>query len=462
MSRIIVGSSNVRRFYSHGGFKSYPPYKMELCTVKRMFEVTVDALPAGAKVIISVVENFIEKEISLANEEVKEEKMEQEMKDFMDTIVNAAKKNESSKFVLAYPLMRLGNKWMHSNTEKIRSAFETAYNRQDQGNISKADCIPRVSQVFENDGVHLTKEAGKVFVENLLGMAEDNFETDVITVEDGDGDLAEKIVHLAADATKKKNESGGVAINELKRGMTEMREWRDNFSMEIDKRFRNDNLMFARMREEMDSDINRKKEDRTLLAGFVDPALMPVAGKERNIFLKQLAKDFCKKMDASFENEVQFASVSGRPDKGHLMLEFKLDSVEKSREIRKIFAQQRKANTLPDSFSKIQVMNVITQGTKVRMEIMKAIAKLIESDTQSGYVPTYLPRPVLHVKGKEVNGPRSHIKSLTFTDAVEQYCLEHFHCFAHKNLHIEAAKQFIGLKFSSTYQTTKFRGMVLP
>jgi hypothetical protein len=58
------------------------------------------------------------------------------------------------------------------------------------------------------------------------------------------------------------------------------------------------------------------------------------------------------------------------------------------------------------------------------MEIMKAIAKLIESDTQSGYVPTYLPRPVLHVKGKEVNGPRSHIKSLTFTDAVEQYGLK--------------------------------------
>jgi hypothetical protein len=103
------------------------------------------------------------------------------------------------------------------------------------------------------------------------------------------------------------------------------------------------------------------------------------------------------------------------------MLEFKLNSVEKAREIRKAFAQRRVANTLPESFANLQVMSVITQATKVRMEIMKAIARLVESDTEVGYVPTYLPRPILHVKGKTASGPRKHIKSLTFTDAIEQY-----------------------------------------
>jgi hypothetical protein len=121
--------------------------------------------------------------------------------------------------------------------------------------------------------------------------------------------------------------------------------------------------------------------------------------------------------------EVQFASVSGRPDKGNLMLEFKLESAEKAREIRKTFAQKRIANSLPESFAQLQVMTVITQATKVRMEIMKAIARKIESETEVGYVPTYLPRPILHIKGREASGPRRHIRSLTFADAIEQYGL---------------------------------------
>ncbi len=63
MSRILVGSSNARRFYSHSRFKSYQPYMMKLCTVFRMFEVTMESIPADGRIIISVVENFIEKEI---------------------------------------------------------------------------------------------------------------------------------------------------------------------------------------------------------------------------------------------------------------------------------------------------------------------------------------------------------------------------------------------------------------
>jgi hypothetical protein len=413
---MIIGSSNVRRFYSHSRYSDYQPYKMELCTVFRMFEVTMESIPADARVIVSVIENFIEKEISQEGE--KDGQLKNVMKRFMDVLVKTAKKNEKARLVVAYPILRPGSKWMTDNEEKIRKEFESAYNEQDQLNISKVDCMLKSSQVFDKDGVHLTQKAGATFVENLLGMAEDNFEADIVDLGDKDIDIVDKI---QTAATSSKKEAGGVAINELKRSVMEMREWRDNFTQNINKKFINDNLMFARMREELDAEINRKKEDRTLVAGCVDPTLMPTAGKDRNIYLKQLAADFCKKLDPSFDAEVQFASVSGRPDKGNLMLEFKLDSADKAREIRKNFAQKRIANTLPESFGKLQVMTVITQATKVRFEIMKAIARQVETDKEVGYVPTYLPRPILHIKGKEVTGPRKHIRSLTFTDAIEQY-----------------------------------------
>jgi hypothetical protein len=114
------------------------------------------------------------------------------------------------------------------------------------------------------------------------------------------------------------------------------------------------------------------------------------------------------------------------------MMEFKIESVEKARKFRKVFAQKRIRNELPEGMDKFQVMNLVTQATKVRIEIMKVIAKIVESDSEVGYVPTYLSRPILHIKEKEANGagagagartPRRHIKSLTFADAIEQYGL---------------------------------------
>jgi hypothetical protein len=89
---------------------------------------------------------------------------------------------------------------------------------------------------------------------------------------------------------------------------------------------------------------------------------------------------------------------------------------------------KRIGNILPVGYEKLQVTTVVTQGTKVRTEILRAIARKIESKTEVGYVPTYLPRPILHIKAKDEKSapgtsftPRKHIKTLTFADAIEQY-----------------------------------------
>jgi len=73
---------------------------------------------------------------------------------------------------------------------------------------------------------------------------------------------------------------------------------------------------------------------------------------------------------------------------------------------------------LPAGMDKVQVMPVITLATKVQIDIMKAIARRIESNVQSAYVPNFLPRPILHIKAIDT---RRHISSLTFSDAVKEY-----------------------------------------
>ena len=424
ISRIIVGSSNVRRFYSVSKFNDFQPYKVEFCTVVRMFEVTMDTIVDDSRVIVSVVENFIEKAITTAKDEGQRKKaLEGILQAFMKTVVETSKRCKKSKFAIAYPITRPANGWMTDNEDLIRKEFEKAFNGQCQSNISKIDCVAKASQVFAEDGVHLTEEAGTNFVGNLIGMAEDSFEAEVVDLEESD--VAEKILSLG---DKTKDATGSVSINELKRSSTEMRQWRDRLERNLDVKFRNDNLMFARMRDEMDAEVNRKKEDRTLVSGFVDPSLMPASGKEKIDFLKKIALEFCNSIMGEFDGQVLFATAMGRPDKGNLMLEFKLDSAEKARELRKSFALKRVGGILPKEMEKLQVMSVVTQGTRVRTEILRAIARHVDSATEMGYVPTYLPRPILHIKAKEQGsssgptfGPRKHIKTLTFTDAIAQY-----------------------------------------
>jgi hypothetical protein len=420
IARIILGSSNVRRFYTPGKFSDYEPYKIEFCTVKRMFEVTMEALPSNALVIISAIENFIEKEVGQEKEEEANFKLlEEVVRRFIGTIVEAAKKNSTSKFAVAYPLLRPGSKWMTANEDRIKQEFERANNGQSCGDISKIDCVTRGSQIFILDGVHLTEKAGSMFVGNFLGMAEDSFAAEVINIDTERPDIVDKIAAIASGSRD------GVAVAEMKRTATEIREWRDRLERNLDNKFKNDNLVFARLREEIDSEINRKKEDRTLILNYVDLNLIPAAGKEKNDFLKKCGLEFCKKLDEGFNGEVLFTSANGRPDKGKLMLEFRLDTVEKARDIRKQFAVKRIAKTLPEGFENLQVMSVVTQGTRVQTEIMTAIGRKIETNNQVGYVPTYLPRPILHIKAKDnsegLGGSRRHIRSLTFADAVSQY-----------------------------------------
>ncbi len=426
MARILIGSSNIRRFYPCDQTNEYPKYKVEAATLKRAFEVTLEAIPSDAKVVISVLENFIEKEVNIETEGEKEKTMKRVIQQVVAAVVTSARKNKEARFAMAYPILRPNNLWMTTNEDSIRREFEAAINSQCEINISKIDAVSRASQEFEKDGVHLTQSAGRNFVGNLIGMAEESFSAIQINLEDGDkedGDKEEdqisKVLKLGAATSAAKS---SLNINDLKKTTNELKTWKNHIERNLNSRFRSDNLMFARLRDEMDSETNRKREDRTQVTGLVEQAKVPRVNAERNEFLRNAAKDFCSAIKNDFDGTVVFATTSGKPEKGNLILEFRLDSVERAREIRKTFATKRAENSLPASMENVQVMPVVTLATKIRIDIMKAVARRIESGTETAYVPNFLPRPILHVKAKGPGGePRRHISSLTFADTIMEY-----------------------------------------
>jgi hypothetical protein len=418
MSRLLIGSSNIRRFY--GNVKDLPKYKMETATVYRAFEVSMTGVVDGDKVVISVLENFIEKAVSNQEEASKSEAMIDTLTSFMRIVSETAARCPTARFALAYPIRRPSHEWMTKNEEEIRSEFEKSYNTEGLININKIDAILGSSQIFEKDGTHLTAKSGLSFVTNLIEMAEGAFEAEAY--EEADDSVVGKIISAGKDTTSQVNSK---QVQDLRKDVTELKKWSKDMERQLNSRFACDNLIFARLREEMDAEANRKKEDRTLVMGFKEPVGLERGGPLRNEKIKKIVQEFCKKVKPDFDGQILFAATMGRPEKGKIRIEFRLDSIEKAREIRKIFAMDRAAKKIDAELEELQVITVVTLATRIRLDIMKAVATKLESATQIAYVPNFLPRPIMHIKKKSTegdpSGSRAHLRTLTFVDCIIEH-----------------------------------------
>ncbi len=376
----------------------------------------METLKENDKVIVSVLENFIEKAVVNAEEDLTMVALASTMTKFMDKIAEVSKRVPSARLVLAYPILRPANKWMTEMEDKIKQEFEKAFNTHCLLNISKVDAISRGSQEFDKDGVHLMQGAGKNFLANLVEMAEAAFEA-----KNGEEDDS-FMNRVAAAAKDSEREMGKHNLQELRNESIEAKNWRKNLEKMLNTRFMNDNVMFARLRDEVDSEANRKKEDRTLVMGLDEPADLPRFGQERNERLKAIAKDFCKVSVSNFDSQIMFAATCGKPLNGKMRMEFRLESVELAREIRKIFAIERAAKQIKPELADLQVMTMVTLATRIRMNIMKSIAKRIETSTESAYVPNFLSRPIMHIKKKTKEGELARsgnfVITLTFVESV--------------------------------------------
>jgi hypothetical protein len=178
--------------------------------------------------------------------------------------------------------------------------------------------------------------------------------------------------------------------------------------------------MFARLREEIDSTANRSREDRIVITGITCKTPLPRENRPRIEKLKELAYEVFEAIKPGFKGKILYASQGKNNEHMLPMAEVKLDKVEHAVEIRKAFAEKRKTDKMTGCLEKIFMANSINVGTRVRIEILKAIAKKITNDKEQAYVVSFISRPVMHIKLKsDKNGFPS--KSYTFIDAVKQF-----------------------------------------
>jgi hypothetical protein len=403
MANLLIGSSNVARFYGAGSFKNYREYNLIKCTNNDSFVAHMENLSSTNKsVLISVVENFLADKVGDRESEV-DQLVDKSVRSFLTTISEAAIRLPDTRFGIVMPLGRPALKWYHGRVGEISSFITSGLrhlifdNKID--NLMKIDCIPSASQQFEQDQVHLTPSSGKLFLTEMLSVAEVFFESG-----------------------KRPNDE------DADRSDTEARLTLENRLLSIERQLSNqeklnfeNNLSLARIREELDTAANVKREDRLVITGIKSADPLPTDRRLRVAALKKIATNIFETLIPAFQGKIAFVNLGKGKTQSIPMMEVKLDTVENAGAIRKAFADKRSKKELPDSWSNLFITNSVNLATRIWIDVMKSIARKITSKSELAYVSGFISRPMLHIKAAPVVANSRPLRSFIFIDAVSKF-----------------------------------------
>jgi hypothetical protein len=169
------------------------------------------------------------------------------------------------------------------------------------------------------------------------------------------------------------------------------------------------------MREDIDTISNTNKEDRMIVSGLTSKEPKPTRNEDGTIWLRNIVSDFLNKIEAGISSKIIFVTNGRRRDKQIPLAEVRMKSKEVATRVRKKFASQKKAG---QDHGRAYITNCVTLATRVRVDILKAMAKKFANDKEELFVFGFTSRPVLHVKPKEIGKAPMW---LAFSDALIRY-----------------------------------------
>jgi hypothetical protein len=265
-------------------------------------------------------------------------------------------------------------------------------------NVKLINSPPKADQVFEKDGVHLTPAAGFAFLSRVLEEAEDFFNSDSVDLTEESAQSGEAGMGLSLEGAFKR-------IERLESAMEDRKE--------------SDDLMFARMREEIDYNMNKNKEDRIVINGICCKSPLPTDGKQKIMKLREIAMTIFDFLKPGFPCKIVFANPGRNNDHVLPMVEVKMDTVDQASQLRKAYAEKRKTGDLKGDYEKLFISNCVNLATRVRVDILKALAQKMTNDKDIAYVVGFISRPMFHVKPR--GGSQGPSRSYTFVDAMKQF-----------------------------------------
>ena len=171
--------------------------------------------------------------------------------------------------------------WFTAHLPGFNACLISEVGRMNLANLSVPPRFVIVPDHLETDGIHLTSAAGSLFLGSLGSFLRSESESDVTLVDDqividdssDDEDVAaapdnyvdklEAILKIVQSNSKRLS-----SIKPLKATLDSLSARTSDFESQVRLRRQRDNLVFKRIKEESDGELNKSWEDRVLISGL--------------------------------------------------------------------------------------------------------------------------------------------------------------------------------------------------
>jgi hypothetical protein len=328
--------------------------------------------------------------------------------------------------------------WFPTHFPAFVTSLNSEVERIDVAGLSVVSPYEVLDDFLEADGVHLKAEPARLFLEGLgqfldgvMNPADSTLVDDepisVDIASDSEITISEPETTLDSERLKsilqivKANSRLLNSVRPLSNSVALLSRRSDELESSLRVRRQQDNLVFARIKEGSDFEVNCSREDRVVISRLKKGP--NGSHEDKKAHFKEVVQGLIAKAcpDLDPPPEILDILVTLRRDQESPVVEVKFQSTSCASSFRKICASLAKAKH-PD-FESLFFSNSVTQATRVRIEILRAIAKKLSTETETAYVQGFTSRPIMYYN--VVDSMPSHCsgtgRGYTFTDGVSRF-----------------------------------------
>ena len=392
----LIGDSNVKRNMNPTNCNDRPQMMSAQVLVCNRFEVFGTALRSVKEdvdvCVLSCLSNFL-----TSTEETSttvSHRVSPILTEFLALVVSACEEHPDRKYLICPPMYRLTPLWYRDGLSQILTSLSALYQRNRQANLG---LLPSFSgPVLDSDGIHLTPYSGLEFVLHLFNSSKTLLKT-----------------HMSS--TEEKQSSTSEAARLLEDRVVALEQDHRRLSSEVD-------LRTAIKAEFDDFTANERSEDSFIISG-----LPRISGRLTGLEWQERAKADVGKiistmMGSSLLIQVVHNSTGPSPS-AEVTYSVQMSRLEDAKAVKSKFGSYFRGGRdgRPQELSRISIQNLVTRETRVRISIMKLLAKRYVAANPEGkaHVIGYLPRPLLKIIPPPT-AKNKRIMSYNFIEAVQK------------------------------------------
>ncbi len=413
MASFFFGSSNVYRNYTkavESGLFSGRNLQLVQCTKKAVFDSHLASLTSAGLIVTSVLENFITDVCSDLSGDKVSLFAHQQLTAHVEALHSCVQRLPEVSVLICPPMFRATPSWFGSYLPDFLSFLTSEVSRIGSSRIRVCQPFVVLPNVLEKDGVHLSAAAGQLFLSHIDAQLRSFLvEAPVQTAE------TTQPMEVSDDVSEVP-----ISVEEKVEALVKRTSEFESF---VRRRFKDDDLVFARLKEEADAELNRAKEDRVVISGLAPPPLTVTSHAEKKKHYIDVITRLVSLACASSEHQPKVLDVyvNLRKDVGQPLVEARFETVPGAQTFRREGVSLAKAEHA--EFCNLFFSNAVTQATRVRIEVLKALSKKLSTPTEAAYVLGFISRPVMQYQVQE--GARSSAegtgRSYNYVDAISRF-----------------------------------------